>query len=71
VVINTKAGKAVITGFCVNEHNFPATGPVVPPGVHLNLMDAYDSVRRVREMADILIPLHDWSVGRKRSIPEE
>ena len=71
VVIHTRAGQAVITGFCANDQNFPASGPVVPPGVHLNLMDAYDSVRRVREMADILIPLHDWSVARRRSIPGE
>ncbi len=70
VVVNTKAGRALITGFCCNDQNFPASGPLVPPGVHLNLMDAYDSARKVQEAADILIPLHDLSVGRKRSIPE-
>lgn len=70
VVINTRAGKAVITGFCCNEQNFPATGPVVPPGVHLNLIDAYESACRVKEVADILIPLHDLAVGRRRSIPD-
>jgi N-acyl homoserine lactone hydrolase len=70
IVVNTKKGQAVITGFCCNEQNFPASGPVVPPGVHLNLMDAYDSVRKVKEVADILIPLHDLSIGRHRSIPD-
>jgi N-acyl homoserine lactone hydrolase len=69
VVVNTRAGKAVITGFCCNEQNFPAAGPVVPSGVHLNLIEAYESARRVKEMADILIPLHDLAVGRQRSIP--
>jgi N-acyl homoserine lactone hydrolase len=69
VVVNTRAGKAVITGFCCNEQNFPATGPVVPSGVHLNLIEAYESARRVKEVADILIPLHDLAVGRQRSIP--
>lgn len=70
VVVNTSQGKAVITGFCCNEQNFPATGPVVPSGVHINAIDAYESARKVRELADILLPLHDLSLGRRRSIPE-
>jgi glyoxylase-like metal-dependent hydrolase (beta-lactamase superfamily II) len=70
VAVNTKKGRAVITGFCCNEQNFPASGPGVPPGVHINVMDAYNSIQRVKELADILIPLHDLSVGRRRSIPE-
>jgi hypothetical protein len=39
--------------------------------VHLNLIEAYESAQRVKELADILIPLHDLSVGRQRSIPAE
>ena len=70
ILINTRRGKAVITGFCCNEGNFPAKGPIVPSGVHLNLIEAYESARRVKELADILIPLHDLSVGRRRNIPE-
>jgi N-acyl homoserine lactone hydrolase len=69
VVVNTKKGTAVITGFCCNEQNFPASGPVVPSGVHLDLIQAYESARRVKDLADILIPLHDLSVGKKRAIP--
>ena len=69
VVVNTRQGKAVITGFCCNEQNFPAKGPIVPSGVHINVIDAYESARRVKELADIIIPLHDLSVGRQRSIP--
>jgi glyoxylase-like metal-dependent hydrolase (beta-lactamase superfamily II) len=70
VVVNTSQGKAVITGFCCNEQNFPASGPVVPSGVHINAIDAYESARKVREVADILLPLHDLSLGRRRSIPD-
>jgi N-acyl homoserine lactone hydrolase len=70
IVVNTKKGRAVITGFCCNDQNFPASGPPVPPGVHLNLLDAYDSVRKVKEVADILLPLHDLNLGRHRNIPE-
>ena len=69
IVVNTRQGKAVITGFCCNEQNFPAKGPIVPSGVHINVIDAYESARRVKELADIIIPLHDLSVGRQRSIP--
>jgi len=70
VAINTAKGKAIITGFCSNEKNFPKKGPVIPPGVHINVMDAYDSAQKIRDMADILIPLHDFSVGSKKQIPE-
>ncbi|RJR38583.1 MAG: N-acyl homoserine lactonase family protein [Deltaproteobacteria bacterium] len=70
VVVNTKNGKAVITGFCCNEQNFPASGPVVPSGVHINAIDAYESAAKVKVVADILLPLHDLSLGRRRNIPE-
>jgi N-acyl homoserine lactone hydrolase len=69
IAVNTSQGQAVITGFCCNEQNFPAQGPVVPSGVHINVIDAYESARRIKEMADILIPLHDLAVGRQRRIP--
>ena len=70
VVVNTRAGKAIITGFCCNEQNFPNSGPLVPCGVHLNLLEAYDSIHRVKEAADIIIPIHDLSIGRHATIPE-
>jgi N-acyl homoserine lactone hydrolase len=70
IVVNTAKGKAVITGFCCNEQNFPSSGQVVASGVHINAIDAYESARKVRELADILLPLHDLSIGRHASIPE-
>lgn len=69
IVVNTRQGKAVITGFCCNEQNFPAQGPLVVPGVHINVIDAYESVRKVKEVADIILPLHDLAIGRQKSIP--
>lgn len=69
VVVNTEEGKAVITGFCCNDKNFPDKGPVVCPGVHTDAMAAYDSINRVKGLADIIIPVHDLSVGRRASIP--
>lgn len=70
VAVNTAGGRAVITGFCCNDKNFPAQGPAVAPGVHINVMDAYDSIQKIRRIADILIPIHDLSVGRRKCIPD-
>jgi N-acyl homoserine lactone hydrolase len=70
VVVNTSGGRAVITGFCCNDKNFPATGPAVAPGVHIDLIEAYDSIQKISQMADIIIPLHAVSVGRMECIPE-
>ena len=69
VVVNTTEGKAIITGFCCNEKNFPKVGPVVTPGIHINAIDAYESAKRIKEMADILLPNHAWSVAQRGQIP--
>ena len=69
VAVNTAEGRAVITGFCCNDKNFPTAGPAVAPGVHIDLTAAYDSIQKIKEMADILIPLHDPAVGTRKTIP--
>jgi glyoxylase-like metal-dependent hydrolase (beta-lactamase superfamily II) len=69
VAVETEAGTAVITGFCCNSNNFPNVGPAVTPGVHLNAIEAYESAQRVKELADILVPIHDIDVGRRGKLP--
>ena len=69
VAVETDVGTAVITGFCCNGSNFPSVGPAVTPGVHINAIEAYESAQRVKELADIIIPIHDVEVGRKSRIP--
>ena len=64
VVIETPKGTAVITGFCCMRENFEppdqARGlPVVPPGIHTDLLQVYDSEVKVKEIADIILPIHD------------
>jgi len=63
VVVDTAAGKAVLTGFCCIKRNFePPPGlptPVIVPGILLNAVQAYDSMLKVKKMADIIIPIHD------------
>jgi N-acyl homoserine lactone hydrolase len=70
VVVNTRKGKAVITGLCCNAENFPAGGGVVAPGVHIDAIQAYQSMEKIAKIADIIIPLHDLGIGRKKQIPE-
>jgi glyoxylase-like metal-dependent hydrolase (beta-lactamase superfamily II) len=69
VVVETSMGRAIITGLCCNSENFPSGGGVIAPGVHIDAIQAYESMVRIRESADILIPIHDLEIGRKKSIP--
>ncbi|MFO7750148.1 MAG: N-acyl homoserine lactonase family protein [Desulfobacteraceae bacterium] len=66
VIIDTEKGKAVITGFCLLKENFYPPNEikamemeVIPPGTVVNPYDAYDIMVQVKEMADILLPLHE------------
>ena len=71
VVVNTAKGKAVITGLCCCDDNFPASGNVILPGVLLDTIAAYDSMNRIKEVADIIIPVHELRIGKMSQIPEE
>lgn len=68
VLVNTEKGLAAITGFCVIMENFEPPAAVramemeaIAPGVHVNSYIAYNQVLRVKEIADIIIPLHEPS----------
>jgi len=81
VVVDTAKGKAVISGFCSIMENFNppedvktkvspfASYPVIAPGIHTDLFQAYESVLRVKQIADIIIPLHDPDMAAKEQIP--
>src|SRR5512143_2477786 len=70
VAVNTAQGMAVITGFCCNHKSFPLQGPAIAPGVHIKLVEADHTHQKLCRLADILIPIHDPAVGRKKCIPE-
>jgi glyoxylase-like metal-dependent hydrolase (beta-lactamase superfamily II) len=65
VVVDTAKGTAVITGFCCIHDNFDQAAsqrgspPVIVPGIHHDVIKAYDSMVRVKSMADIIIANHD------------
>ncbi len=76
VLIDTDKGKAAITGFCVIDENFDPPVEVkamemevIPPGTHLNVQEAYDIMLKVRETADILLPLHEPRFAAMDTIP--
>jgi N-acyl homoserine lactone hydrolase len=77
VLVNTEKGLAAITGFCVIDENFnpsPAARgmelEVIAPGVHVNADEAYDQVLRVKNLADIILPLHEPRFASVDTIPE-
>jgi N-acyl homoserine lactone hydrolase len=77
VLVDTQAGKAIITGFCVINENFVPRAEVramemevIPPGTVVRPYDAYDIMIRIRDMADILIPLHEPGFASLDTIPE-
>lgn len=66
ILVDTPKGTAVITGFCVIQENFDPPKQVramemevIPPGTHVDVYQAYDWMVQVRDMGDILIPLHE------------
>ncbi|SMC60979.1 Glyoxylase, beta-lactamase superfamily II [Desulfocicer vacuolatum DSM 3385] len=76
IAIDTDKGKAVITGFCVIKENFHPPKEiramemeVIPPGTLVNAFDAYDIMLKIRDMADILIPLHEPEFAGGECIP--
>lgn len=76
VAVDTAGGKAVITGFCVIMENFEPPKEikamemeVIPPGTHVNTYEAYDIMLKIKEMADILLPLHEPAFAGVKEIP--
>jgi len=75
VAVETAKGKVIIAGFCsVKENFFPPepvnnTFPVIPPGIMVNSMEAYDSALRIKQLADIVIPLHECETISVKTIP--
>ena len=76
VLIDTDNGKAAITGFCVIDENFDPPieikameMEVIPPGTHIHVQEAYDIMLKVKDAADILLPLHEPRFAAMDTIP--
>lgn len=64
VKVATGEGPVVITGFCCNRENFPANGPAVCPGVHLDAMAAWESIQKIKGMDITVLPMHELSLKK-------
>ncbi len=83
VAIETKAGRAIITGFCCIRENFyppedikervsPIAGyPLIIPGIHFDASLAYESLRKIKRLADILLPVHEPELMNVEIIPDD
>ena len=77
VSIQTQKGKAIISGFCSIRENFfpkkthPMAGhPVVLPGIMVDAVKAYESILKIKERADVILPLHDPDLLEMNGIPQ-
>ena len=76
VSVRTANGIAIIAGLCsiLDNYNPPAlpdgkTIPVIAPAIHTNVFEAYDSLVRIKDLADIILPIHDPAFLTKDVIP--
>lgn len=76
IAIETAKGLAVICGACCVMENFYPTEtvrkkwPLIAPGILYNTLDAYNSMVRIKEMAQIIMPVHAADFIDKETIPE-
>lgn len=75
VAVDTEKGTAVIAGFCCIKDNFEPPEKIkgwmksLAPGISTNVIQAYDNLTKVKDMADIIIPLHESETRKMDKIP--
>jgi N-acyl homoserine lactone hydrolase len=76
VAVATPKGLAIIAGFCSIKDNFEPPAEVlargievIPPGLHFDVIELYNSVLKVKQDADFAISLHDVEFRDKESLP--
>lgn len=75
VFVDTEQGTAAITGFCIIDENMDPPAAikgmemeVIPPGTCINPKQGYDIMLKVKQAADIVIPLHEPRFARMETI---
>ncbi len=76
VAVRTAEGTAIIAGFCCIQENFNPPPELqekgvsfMLPGMHLNALEIYDSMARIKKLADLIIPLHEADLVSRLTIP--
>lgn len=65
VLVDLESGPCLIAGdSCPMFENWNGNAQVahIPPGIHVNLRDCYDSFRKMESMAHMVLPGHDLKV---------
>jgi len=71
ISIETEEGPVIIAGMCCLNENFCPPKPlserveVIPPGIHTNIIEAYDSMLRLKGIAKYIIGLHEPNLPEK------
>ena len=77
VCVQTDKGKAVISGLCsIKENYYPeyvnpmaGGGTTILPGIMFDAVRAFNSITRIKEIGDIILPLHEPEILERKSIP--
>ena len=76
ILVQTPHGPVLICGFCtILENLYPPVEiramemDVIPPGTHVNANQAYDILVRAKELAPVLLPLHEPRYATMDVIP--
>ena len=75
VAVDTSDGVAIVTGFCCIHRNFkppeglPEELKVIPTGINLSAVQIYDTMLKLKDQADIIVPIHDAGYMEVDSIP--
>lgn len=74
VLVDLDDKKAALTGFCAILENLEppekirTAWPVIPIGVSVNSLEAYDSMQKLKARAGLIIPLHAMEFAEKDAI---
>lgn len=72
VVIQAGDQKVVITGFCCIDENFYPKDPkveMIAGGIYVNIYDAWESQKKIKETADIVVACHAKKFLEMKTIP--
>ena len=76
VLVETGRGVVALTGFCCIKENFEPPRGVrgisrrfILPGIHIDIEELYESMERIAEASDIVVPIHDPSYLEVEQIP--
>ena len=72
VMIQAGDKNVIVTGFCCVEENFYPKDPnveMIAGGIYVNIFDAWESQKKIKEMADIVVACHDRKFLEMKSIP--